>query len=348
MISALSLLLALHTPPPPSLLTLPDGPAAKVWASVSPSTLPSTPEEPSPDWNQVSTWTRWGEILQLEAAATHPDPARRAALCLLARSQGRADDAWRHYVALGRAADDAAPWIAAITPLLLPGVPDGTPIEAGGRPAPLPDGVILTPFLPPTSGRGPSGAVEWRSATVHHLRVGGAVIDLTVTVEATGVEVDITHVDGGKAHLAVLLPEPEGFEIRVEYLDWMRREDADLRTPIPVEVRPGEEPHQLYGRVIELHADLPTGTATRLPEGTHLAGIVFEVDPEDPYRSGLERIAGVLSELLGVATHVRSSGRRPEMWSPTVFRLPRGPGRAARLRYLTSSIETYLLGRDGN
>jgi hypothetical protein len=321
-----------------SALTLPDGPAAKVWAGVGPDTQPAElPPEARlglDPWNQPATWKRWAELVRLEEQTN--DPARRAELCLLAKAHGRASDAWHHYQALG--ADPT--WVAAVTPSLLPGVPAGSPVAPGGRAAPLPDGVLLTPFLPPTSRR---GAVEWRTATVHGLTIGEAVLDLTITVEATGVQVDLAHVSGGAAKVSVLLPEPEGFQIRVEYVDWLRRDNDQIRTPITVELKPGEEPRQLYGRVLEQRSHLPTGAARKLPASLLLGGLVFEVPADDPQRADLARIAGVIGELLQVETRVDTPGApRPE-WSCTVFRLPPGHERLERLRYLASAIEAYLL-----
>lgn len=333
------LLLALLVPTDGPVLTLPDGQAAKVWAGIGPETVPAGLTAPPGDWGSGSTWQRWAELVQAEASAEEHDPAQRAALCLLARSHGRAADAWGHYQALG-----AEPsWVAAVTPALLPGIPRQARVEAGGRPAPLPDGVLLTPFLPPSTQKGPAGAVEWRTAKSHRLRIGAAVVDLTITVEATGVQVDLTHLEGGPASVQVLLPQPEGFEIRVEYLDWIRREDEDLRTPIPVQLLPGEETHQLYGRILEQRSELPTGPATRLPAALVHGGLTFEVpagDPDEPY---LSEIAGVVSSLLEVEVRLAQPGVAPDTRPGLTFRLPPGQERLGRLRFLASAIEDFLL-----
>lgn len=339
---ALLLLPLLAAPGDEGPLSLPDGPAAKVWAGVGPETSPADIAARAglwADWSTRSTWSTWASLVREEAAAEGPEPARRAILCLLARGHGRAGDAWAHYGTLG-----AEPGlVAAVTPRLLPGVPSEAAVEPGGRPAPLPDGVVLRPFLPPSSGEGPAGTVEWRSATAHGLRIGAAVVDLTVTVEATGVQVDLTHVSGGAATVSVLLPEPEGFEVKIEYLDWLRREDDQLRTPIPVELKPGEEPRQLYGRVLERRAALPTGGAQRLPAALVEGGLVFEVPDGDPDRAALEEIAAVVGELLGVEARLRAPGAPRGDTSGTVFRLPAGRERVERLRFLASAIERFLL-----
>ena len=333
------LLLALLVPTDGPVLTLPDSQAAKVWAGIGPETVPAVLAAPPGDWDSHSTWQRWADLVQAEASAAEPGPARRAALCLLAQSHGRAAAAWGHYQALG--AEPA--WVAAVPPALLPGIPRGARVEAGGRPAPLPDGVLLTPFLPPSTQEGPAGAVEWRSARSHRLRIGEAVVDLTITVEATGVQVDLTHLEGGPTSVTVLLPQPEGFEIRVEYLDWIRREDEDLRTPIPVQLLPGEETHQLYGRILEARSELPTGAATRLPAALVRGGLTFEVPAGDPEEAHLTEIAGVVSSLLGVEARLAKPGAAPDARPGLTFRLPPGQERLGRLRFLASTIEDFLL-----
>lgn len=340
----LLLLLPLLAPADEPVLTLPDGPAAKAWAGVGAETVPAGAPRgaATAEWSEPETWRRWAELVAAAAAGERPDPARRAELCLLARAHGRARDAWRHYRALG---GDPA-WVAAVTPALLPGAPPGAAVEPGGRPAPLPDGARLEPFLPPTSQAGPAGAVAWRTATVHGLRVGDAVVDLAVTVEATGVQVDVTHVSGGSATLEIVLPEPEGFEIRVEYVDWLRRDPIELRDPIPLAIGPGEEPRQLYGRVIERRSELPTGLPERLPEGLRRGGLTFVVPADDPDREELGRVAETVGELLGIPTRLRAHRVPGEGWTGTTFELgPAGAERAERLRFLASSIERFLLGR---
>jgi hypothetical protein len=178
---------------------------------------------------------------------------------------------------------------------------------------------------------------------VHRVRVGAALVDVTVTVEATGVQVDLAHVEGEAATVHVLLPEPQGFEIRVEYLDWMRRDDADMRTPIRVELLPGEEPHQLYGRVLERRSDLPTGAAAQLPAALRQGGLTFEVPADDPEHATLAQIAAVVEDLLGVRTRLLAPGQPPTGWTRLVFRLPAGRERLERLRYLASAVEAFLL-----
>lgn len=330
--------------PSPPFLELPDCPAAVAWAAVAPDTAPvELPAElaalGTPGvWEGAGAWERWAGCLTL-AADGAAGPEERAALCLLARAQGRAGDAWDHYRTLA----DTPRWAAAVTPLLVPGIPTDSPVEAGGRPAPLPDGVVLEPLLPPDSGTTPPWSIEWRTAKVRGLAVGEARVDLALTVEATGVQVDVTHVSGGRARFAVRLPTPQGHAIQVEYLDWTRRET--LGEPIPVEVAPGEEPRALYGRLKPVRSRLPTGAVRALPAQMREGGLALVLPAGDLARERVAAIASSLAGLLDVRVSVRAEGEPDPSWTGTTFPLPAGPERAARLRFLASATERFLLGR---
>lgn len=335
-------------------LELPDGPAAKVWAAVGPETLPAVlPSEFAPlladeGWARAATWAAWAELLAAEMDAEHPDAARRAALALLARRHGRAEDAWRHFVALGRA-PDGAEWAAAVMPHLIPGIPAGAEIGPGGAPVALAEGVVLRPLLPPPSVELEPGAIEWRTAKVNGLRVGAGLVDLVLSIENTGVQVDVLHGGGERTSLALVLPEPRDYEIGIEYLDWMRQED--LHAPHVVDVVPGEEEHTLYGRIQQRRTVLPTGAASRLPAQMALGGLWLGVADDDPERERLRGVAAALSHLLGTDVGLRAPDGGNDAGTPgfagTVVQLP-GAGEAGRevtLRYLASAVETFVLTR---
>jgi len=336
-------------------LELPDGPAAKVWAAVGPETRPAAlPPElagllADEGWARAATWAGWAELLAAEAAAERPDPERRAELALLARRHGRAPDAWRHFLALGGTAR-AAEWAAAVMPHLIPGVPTGTRIGPGGAPVALAEGVVLRPLLPPPSGDLPPGAIEWRTAKVTGLRVGAALVDIVLSIENTGVQIDVRHGGGERTTLALLLPEPRDYEIGIEYLDWMRQDE--LRQPHVVEVIEGEEEHTLYGRLRQRRTELPTGRAARLPAQIELGGLWFVVDADDPERERLLGVAAAFAGLLGVDVGLRATDPSDESGAAagfpgTTIRLPAAgdAGRERTLRYLVSAVETYVLAR---
>ena len=326
-------------------LELPDGPAAKAWAGVGSETVPH-PLHPnlrnacassSPAGTAVPTWHMWAEWVADEARETAP--ARRAALCLLARAQGRHADAWAHYAKLG--ADPR--WVASVTPYLLPGAPLDSPVEAGGNLAPLPDGVLLRPFLPPqlVDADAAQTGIAWRKATVSGIRVGEATLEVTISVEATGVQVDVTHRGGGATTVAILIPEPPGYEIRIEYLDWMQTEQP--RTPILVDLQPGGEPTTLWGRMIERRVSLPTGQAQRLPQSLVQGGLFLSLPADDPQRAAVGEIAPVLEELLGVRVGLTEPGAQLPGWTGTVLHLGNPAERGERLTWLASAIESFML-----
>lgn len=324
------------------VLVLPDGGAAKVWAGVGPETAPSSIEDSAGDWSNAATWRRWAQLVSEESKAERPNPARRSALCLLARDQGRGDDVWRHYALLG----SEPGYVAAVTPALLPGLPAGSKVEAGGRPATLANDTLLTPFLPPSKQEGFAGAIEWREATAKGIRIGEAICDLTIVVDAQGVQVDLTHVGGGSGRVQVVLPEPAGFEIAIEYVNWMKRGDEERGGPVTLELRPDEEPHQIYGRLKERRLSMPTLRATQVPAGMKEGGLLFELAEDDPDRAFFTELASIVSGLLEVEVSLVAPGSKRERWTGTLMAFPSGPSRVERLRYLASSIEGYLLRTD--
>jgi len=330
-------------------LELPPGAAAETWGRVGEETRPTAlPGElaaalAGDPWSRPGTWELWAELVAAEKAALRAgepaDPARRATLCLLARAQGRSNDAWEHYAALR----DHPTWTAALTPHLIPGVPLPPAARAtiAGRSEPLPDGVLLTPLSPPAASRARPDQVGWRSATVRGLRVGEATLDLVLTVEPSGVQIDLTHVSGGAARLALRIPEPEGFEIRIEYLDWLRREE--LGEPIEVVLEPGEETRSLYARVLERYSDLPTSRAQKIPAQILEGALVFQLDPGDGERGEIERLTRALAGLLEVDVLLAERGQETAS-SATTIHLPEGEARDGHLRYLAGAIECFLLG----
>ena len=71
------------------------------------------------------------------------------------------------------------------------------------------------------------------------IRVAEAALGLTMSVEGTGVPVAGTDRGSAARPVAILIPEPPGYDVRIEYLDWMQTEQP--RTPILVDLQPGGE-----------------------------------------------------------------------------------------------------------
>jgi len=334
-------------------LILPDSPAAKVWAGVGPQTEPAElPQaflaiDGAGAWKLASTWQLWAALLAERPDETAEDLGRRhAQLALLALRHGRAEDAWKHFDALG-----ATPAYAArVMPFLIPGVPPGTEVLAGGAVPALPVGVTLRPQLPPRTAERLEGRVQWREASLADLVIGETRVSLRVALESTGVQVDLTHLAGPALDCAVLLPEPEGWEIRVEYNDWMRQDS--VRVPMLVHLDPdayeeeGDKTVSLYGRFLEREPNQPGALATReLPAQLREGGLWFELPANDAEHALFEAAAASLAPLLGIRVGVRSPGDE-ETWTGTTIHVPEDPTeRALVLRQLVSAVEGWSLSR---
>ena len=339
---------------PAAKVELPEGPAARAFAGVGPDTEPATfdlggmPLSPSdPAWDRPDVWLEWAQWVRAEAAETYPTPSRRARLCLLAGLQGRADDAWEHFAALG---GDPA-WCAAVLPLLAPGVAVETyarvGASAGGLPAALPDGIVLEPQLPPpnrpASEIEPGRRPERRHMTLTGLRIGDAVLKMRVALEVEGVQVDFEHVSGGSAHFFVRLPTPAEHETRVEYIDWMRQDESGIAHELHIE--PGSQPRIVFGRFRPRSVDWPTRLPERMPEGLVRAGVRIEVGPGDPEQARIESFAAGLGALLAVPVEVHQG---PEAEAAGDFaglriRLHDDGSRALKLRNMISAAERFAL-----
>ncbi len=341
-------------PAPPAAgprIQLPDGPAARAWAAVGPETLPAAveleglPAHPRDAlWGSPDTWDRWARALKAEAEAEWPDPSRRAELALLAWGQGRSDDAWGHLACTG-----GEPGIcAALLPALLPGLPPEhrgrDRIGPGGVPRALPDGVLLRPALPPSSGLPHPGRLERRNMRLDGLRIGEAVLALDVRVEYEGVQIDVHHLEGGAASFLLVLPEPPSFETRVEYVDWFRQDTVGL--PHRVEMGPGEEyPRTLFGRVLPRETRWPRRLPDRLPCSLELDGLRLLVPADDRHRRALGGLAAALERVLEVPCELVAEDPAgiPAPFSGIAIRLPQDATRPLRLRHVLSGCEAWAL-----
>lgn len=328
---------------------LPEGPAAKAVAGIGPDTVP-LPAETLPDPQlfaspdpsaKAEAWARWAELVAAEAAAPEPEPARRAALALLAHAQGRDEDAWEH---LARTAADPRA-TAAVLPFLWPGVPAGTAVEAGARPAPLPAGVLLAPSLPPGGGEAASGHAAPVRVRWEGLRVGEARVDLELAVEPTGVELTAAHAAGPPVTVRALLPAPAGREIRVTYVDWMRQDDPSL----PLQVRlssADEEAHVLFGRYAPRPVRYPRPLDRLRPKSLELGGLWLVPAAQGPSDGELDAAASAFERVLDVSCRVRRAPPADaEPFPGLAVHLGAGAERARTLAWLAGLAEAWVLTR---
>ncbi len=323
-------------------IELPEGPAKSVWSGVTAGTEPAAiPAEWSvllgvEPWAKPETWRLWARVLGQEARASAPDPARRAALAMLAARQGRSDAAWAHFTAIGASSQ----WAAAAMPGLLPGVTQ--PAGPGGLPRALPADALLEPCLPPASIDPETGSIVWTRVAARNIEIGGAKIALVLALEPSGLEIDVEHLSGPPVRLFVRMPAPPGFAITIEYVDWIRQETHG--EPLEVNLVPGGEPIALWGRFEEQSEDLPAIRPGPLPAQVREGGLWLVLGEKDSRDAALEEFARLSAELLAV--EVRIVERAPdvaEAWTGTVLRVPR-ERRAAWLARLAGALEAYLLG----
>jgi len=330
-------------------VTLPESSAARAFASVASDTAPTdlAAELYAQDaWlrnpasaEAATVYARWGTWLEAEAGAVTIDPRSRSGLVLFAVHQRRFEDAWAHFGRLSAAPE----WAAAVLPQLLPGAPAEIAAAPGGVPGALPDGVLLAPAPPPPPHSDPRGSLRPRSAEVKGVRIGEALVDIRISVEPSGVQVDLEHVGGGPTTVRVLLPEPVGQEIRVEYLDWMRQDE--LRVPLVVGLSPDdEEEHTLWGRFQPRRVPMPALPTGEPPRAFLRGGLFLTLKPGDELEAEAQAFASAMGKLFGVPTGVLATGEVPEIdvYEPILARLPAAPAGRLRLVQLLSSVERHL------
>ena len=297
-----SLTLLLLSPMAAGDVLLPEGPAARAWASVDPTEpvsdawVKALGEDASavlshPDpWSQPETWRSWGRWLSSKERSS----SERGALALLAARGGRPADAWAHYASL--VADPEA--AAALMPRLLPGVPaDLSPGDA------LAVGSLLRPTPPPGAFEAARGVVGPITASAT-FQVGEAQVRLVISVERAGVEAKLHHLSGGSTSFYVQLPELPSREVRVSYIDWLRQETPN--DPLLVELKPDMDgPVHLFGRFIKRDEHLPALPTERLPAQLLEGGLWLEIGAEEAPTALQRAAADAITSCLGVPGGVR-------------------------------------------
>lgn len=346
-------------------LTLPDEPMGRAWASVSDTTAPwdylSKSSSNSPGAG-AEPWGAWAEALRTVASKTSPAEGREAAARLMgfAARDGRPEDAFAWAKTLG-AGDPAG--VAGTLPYLFPGVPLGARLLGGGRPAPLPNGTLLSPILAaPRAPDAPMGIV-WREAKARGLEVGGATFDMELKIDNTGVVVDFEAVQGTESTLRLSLPAPEGYRLKALFVDWEKiplPKGADplrfdwAKIPIEVLLKERDSTYSIFARIAPLTSSLPTSPkASRgLPNALLESGLEIRIAQGDgvPW----DAIARAWAKAAGVETRtivMRPGGPMPPAagdgpGSPkvrgTVLDFTRCPDPVRLRRQITAAIEARI------
>jgi len=323
---------------PPARFEFAAGGIAELAARLDPGQAPAALERAdlAVDWEDPAAFERWRAALA--AAAGGDTGAARARLALLARRQGRADDAWRHAAIAG--ADPAR--LAALLPHFLPGVADDAPTGAGGLSGALPYGSVFAPSTPPRARAPERGRVERRSMRVRGLRVGEAVLGMRVAVEPEGVQIDIEHISGGPTRIAVKLPTEAGFEIANEYVDWYQAEVRGVAHV--VEIQPGDEEHTLYGRFAPRADTVIFALPPAAPAALELGGLAIQPEPGPAGRARAEALARALSGVpIGLSARVVGGADPAPGWAPILVDLGDPRTSADKIAALCGAVERFTL-----
>ena len=331
---------------------VPDGAVAKAWASVGENTIPAKFGDDFPlanlgsgkAWDKAETWLEWSEWLvgEVEGDATEAAAARRAGLACLALEQGRNEDAWRHF----SACKEAPEWLALLMPRFLPGLSAEHAPGLAGRPGVLPDAVLFRPCIPSLPPND-SGVLLAREATIRDLRVHEARFDMKVTFDSYGVQLDFEWKSGGSGALLVLIPEPDDYFIRVEYVDWIRQDVK--REPHLVELSELTPQVSLFARIRGRQDRWPGFSGGEAPRELSRAGLWLEHEPLETELDYLKAVAEAATRVLGSPVSVRArASERGEAEETeavgTILRVPApGPDRSRKLAWFASTLERYVL-----
>ncbi|MSR60993.1 MAG: hypothetical protein EXS08_00910 [Planctomycetes bacterium] len=354
---ALSAVLLVQTPelvtPGDGRIVLPAGRVAQWLDSLPADLAPQSVGAPWPIWAERSpqgwggepSWRRWVELVRAEQRATTPE--RRAQLCVLARLQGRDEAAWEHLLAC-RADPGRA---QALLAFFLPGVPQ----EWIGKSGPLPDGVILSPALPPTDAPETGlRALAGTKLTLNEFALGAARCSLSVSVDRDGIEVELRHLGGGAARFGVLAPLPQGVERGLLFADWNKL--PEHQGPVPFELAaasaeadegaPNPSEHSLWLTFHPPQERWPAPSAEMLrapPNGREILLLSPRGD-----EAHLRLFAEALGELLGTRTRLAAEGFAPASGlEPLVLHLAPGASGERKLVELFGLCEALLLGPSG-
>lgn len=208
----------------------------------------------------------------------------------------------------------------------------------------------LTVRLPPLPGPAAerplgTGRLQRREMKVLGLRIGAAQVDMKVSIEPEGVQVDFENVRGSPARCRVVLPEPLDFELASSYLDWERLEQA--RAPIEVALTPDAPPVSLYGRLAPRFVRWPSARPTSLEERTRRHGFVLVCAPNAGSRARVCGFAAALGELTAHSATCEVLAPGALAANPLATRIDFSPAPDAerKFRALVSSAETWALAR---
>lgn len=323
-------------------LHLPDGPAGRAWSARGPDVrAASIPPEiqslarPSA-WNERETWLRWSADLKIVQDRGPDVELARVRLALAALSQGRSEDAWEHFAALGQAPQ----WMDALVPYLV----------FGGPTREFADGALIAPSFPPLGGPARErtlglGRLEQRELRWTGVKIGPAVVDVRIAMEYDGVQLEFEHKSGGTAQVAVVMPEPLDFELTSVYVDWEREPQA--AGPHQVTLSAEVPLMSVYARCKPVQLLWPMTLPSELEARAREHGFEVLVAASEASSPRALGFADALQALTGVPARVSSEGdaRESAAWHGVTLDFARGPERVRKFRTLLSQLERFALER---
>ncbi len=324
----------------------------KVWAAVGPETEPcplplqAAALDDAPYGPEVLQ--AWSAALSQVRAPQAPLQARLDAhlgLCLIAKAQGRDQDAWFHFQKLG----DGPQQVARALPYLWPGVPFATPVGKGARIA-LQAGTLLKPIfplLPEDGAQAPDGPprLTWTGG----LTVQDKPLDLRFTLQPEGIEMDLWNRGSEALSIKVILPSPRNFECSYTYSDWEKTKNAHLGIAVELPAK-REDAWTLFSRLkpaFEAWPASPKADSAWFQDRS----MRLILAPDEAPTPSLKTLAKVLRDLLEVPV---GFGTQDQELPPRCVTIDLGPppsgeelgpppARQARMRRLLSSVELFLL-----
>ncbi len=340
---------------PRGWLDLPEDPLGRLWASVGAETAPwRSTHVAGALATEEAAWEDWRRAMkQVSASETRREAV--SVLLGLATRDGRMEDAYGWIGAFG--AGDAQA-LAGSIPYLFPGLDPEAQLGGGGRPAPLTEGALLRPQLPPRSAAALIGSIENRRITARGLRAGGTTFDMMLKVDGSGVIAELTHVTGDPITIRVALPAPAGYRLKSVYVDWELQEPGEgieaaqvdwAGTPLTVHVAPSEDPISLFARLERRDLALPTAPSARAPLPGSITGRgLLLVVPEEEQGPRWTAMARAFADVLGVPARVGSPAevlREGAAPLPTALRFDLAADPEALRRRVTHAIEVRLRER---
>ncbi|MFT5198193.1 MAG: hypothetical protein ACI87O_000846 [Planctomycetota bacterium] len=328
----------------------------KVWAAVGPETQPSPlPLKAAALGSQpfgpvvVKAWSRALQIVRDPLAPLGERLQARLSLCLIAKSQGRDQDAWKHFQKLG----DGPEEIARALPHMWPGVPFETSIGKGARLSLEPNTMLRPAFPLLPDDDAPNGTGPLRMTWKGGLKVQDQDLELRFTLQPEGLEMDLWNRGNDTLSIRTILPSPRNFECSYTYSDWEKTMDPHLG--IAVQLPPDrEDPWTLFSRLRPAFEAWPA-SPKQDAEWFEDRSMRLILGPGEPATPALATLAKVLRDLLSVPVEFGAMGDKTPprcvivdlgpQDAPSSETAPSGSPspRQARMRRLLSSVELFLV-----